>query len=47
MWTLKTMKLSVNRLMELSVMFNHRLFTCTIVVGSGDMRLIHSIHKGY
>ena len=41
------MELSINRMMELSLMFNHRLFTCTIVGGSGVTGLIHSIHKGY
>ena len=47
MWTLKIVKLSINKLVEPSLMFNHRLFTCTIGGRSGGMGLIHSIHKGY
>jgi len=47
MWTLKIVELSFNKALELSVSFNHRLFTCTIAVGSGDSRLIHSINRGY
>jgi len=46
-WTLKIVELSFNKTLELSVSFNHRLFTCTIAVRSDDLGLIHSINKGY
>lgn len=47
MWTLKIVKLSINKMLELSLMLNHRLFTCTIAGKPRVIGLIHSIHKGY
>lgn len=47
MWTTEIMELSFNKHMELSVSFNHILFTCTICTRSDVMAVIHSIHKGY